>query len=288
MKLGDFTLQLLSAGRFRLDGGTLFGLVPKTLWGKLIEVDSKNRMEIGMNCLLIERENEKILVETGFGDKLTPKKKAIYGLEGENILAESLSRIGLKETDITGVILSHLHLDHCGGSTKFHGKDIHRMASPIVPVFENAFYYIQRGEWQRAKSPNELYMASYLKEDFIPLEETGRLKLIDGDTEIIPGVKAVVTKGHTPFHQIVIIESEGESLVFFGDTVPTQWNLRPTYITSYDSVPEETLEVKKKMIRTCIDEKWKVAFYHDPFLGICSLEEKNGEVVAVEIEKVRQ
>jgi len=256
----------------------MFGIVPKALWGKMVKVDKENRIEVGMNCILIEIGKEKILVDTGIGDKLSPKKRMIYGLEGKNILGESLAKIGVKERDITRVIPTHLHLDHSGGATKFQREE-------VVPAFENAIYYVQAGEYRRANSPNELSRATYLKENFVPLEEKGKLKLLDGDMEIISGVKVEVTKGHTPFHQIVVVESEGERFGFFGDLIPTQWNLRLPYIPAYDMAPEETLMVKKQIIKRCLDEKWKVAFPHDPELGICHLEEKDGEVVAVEIEK---
>ena len=280
MKLGNFTLRLLSAGRFRLDAGSMFGLIPRVMWEKVVRVDEEHRMELGLNCLLIQNEREKILVDTGIGDKLTPKKKTIYNLKGENRLLENLASLGLRETDITKVILTHLHFDHSGGATRLNDQN-------LVPVFERAAYFVQKGEYERAASPDELSRASYLKENFIPLEEKGNLKLIEGDSGIIPGVKVLVTKGHTPFHQMVRVESGVEKFVFWGDLIPTRWHLRLPYISAYDRVPAETLEVKKKMIKKSLDEKWKMAFPHDPDLGICYLGEEGKGLVAREVEELK-
>jgi glyoxylase-like metal-dependent hydrolase (beta-lactamase superfamily II) len=251
----------------------MFGLIPRVMWEKVVRVDKEHRLELGLNCLLIETGKEKILVDSGIGDKLTPKKKAIYALEGENNLIKNLASLGLKETDIAKVILTHLHFDHSGGATRSAGQN-------IVPVFDRASYFVQRGEYKRAHSPDELSRASYLKENFIPLEEKGHLKLLDGDSEIIPGLRVKVTKGHTPFHQMVIVEGGAEKLAFWGDLIPTHWHLRLPWIPAYDRMPEETLELKKKMIEKALEEKWKMAFPHDPEVGICYLEEEGGELVA--------
>lgn len=279
MQIGRFTLRLLSAGRFRLDAGSMFGLVPRVRWEKLVQADNQHRMELGLNCLLIEDGRERILVDTGMGDKLSPKRKSIYGLEGEDSLITNLASLGINEFDLTKVILTHLHFDHSGGATRPEGEE-------IKPRFSRASYIVQKGEYETACSPDELNRASYLKENFVPLEEAGNLKLIEGDSEIIPGVKVLVGGGHTPFHQMVMVESGSEKFVFWGDIIPTRWHLRLPYIPAYDRSPEETLALKKKMLKESLEEKWKMAFSHDPECGIGVLEEKDGELVVCEIEKV--
>ena len=278
MKLGKFTLISLSDGTFWLDGGAMFGVVPKVIWEKLNPADELNRIELGLNPLLIQTGEKNILIDTGIGDKFDEKFKKIFRVDKSQHLLNSLGNIGLKPEDIDIVINTHLHFDHCGGNTCVkEGK--------IVPTFPNAKYVIQKGEWENAINPNERTRASYLKENFVPIEEAGQLELIEGDVEILPGIRVYVTGGHTKSHQVVFIEAGDKKAVYLGDLIPTASHIKLPYIMGYDLYPIETLEKKRELLPKAISENWLLVFEHDPKITMGYLEEKEGKFLVKPIQE---
>lgn len=272
VKLGQFELSIVSDGKFWLDGGTMFGVVPKVMWDKLNPADDLNRIELGLNCLLIQTPDNKILVDTGIGEKLKERFKDIYRVERDFSLIEVLHRRGIEPEDIDKVINTHLHFDHCGGNTvKKGGKS--------VPTFPNAQYIIQRQEWYDAIHPNERTKASYLKENFVPLEENAQLLLVDGEQEVSKGVKVIVTNGHTQGHQSVLIESNGSKAIYFGDLIPTTSHIKIPYVMGYDLFPLDIIKKKKDILQTALGEHWLLIFEHDPKTTFAYIVEENGNQV---------
>ncbi len=258
MQLGNFRITMLSDGLQRLDGGAMFGVVPKVLWQKKFPADDRNRIILALNCLLIQADGCNVLVDTGIGGKEDEKFCDIFGVErGRGGLEYSLSKIGLDPGDIHFVVNSHLHFDHAGGNTKLQdGK--------VVPAFPGARYCVQRGEWEAALAAHERNQASYLRHNYEPLEEAGVLRLLEPDEEIVPGVRAVLTPGHCRCHQGVKAASEGKSVFFFADLTPTTAHVPLPWIMAYDLYPEQTLETRKKLYAQALAEDWLVAFDHDP------------------------
>ncbi|MBM2838111.1 MAG: uncharacterized protein HW415_736, partial [Deltaproteobacteria bacterium] len=231
MRFGDIELFSLSDGIMRLDGGAMFGVVPRVFWEKTNPADELNRIAIGVNPLLLKADGVNILVDTGNGDKFSEKLLKIYGIEREPILLKSLSDAGLRPEDIDIVINTHLHFDHCGGNTFVDAS------GKLMPTFPNARYIVQKMEWEDATRPNELTKASYLPENFIPLMQAGRIELVDGDMEVYPGVTVVHTPGHNRGHQSVKIESDGKTAFYLGDMIPTAAHVPLPYIMGYDLYP---------------------------------------------------
>lgn len=258
LHLRDFEIVGLRDGFFSLDGGAMFGVVPKVLWEKKFPSDSKNRIRLALNCFIIKTREVNVLVETGLGNKFNQKFSDIYSVEIKPGLVSALREAGIEVEDIDLVVNTHLHFDHCGGNTVENEK------GEIVPTFPRARYVIQRGEWEYALDPSERDRASYLDENFLPVKKHGQLELIDGEKEIVPGVRAVPVPGHTAYHQCVKVESQGKVLFFLGDMVPTSAHVSLSYIMSYDLFPLETLKNKKKVYEQAIEEDWILAFDHDP------------------------
>ncbi len=236
----------------------MFGVVPRVLWEKLYPPDEKNRITVALGCLLIQTGKRNILIDTGIGNKLDEKVRQIYGIERNPPLENSLAQYGLTFHDIDIVINTHLHWDHAGGNTfSWEGR--------IRPCFSKAKYIIQKGEWENAVSPNERTRASYIKEDFLPLGDTGQLELIEEkELEIEKGITLLRTGGHTRFHQCIKIESNGQVALFPADLIPTASHLHLPYIESYDLYPLESLEEKRRLLEQALEEKWLVIFQHDP------------------------
>lgn len=258
MKLGSFSLHYCTDGLFHLDGGAMFGVVPRVLWEKLCPPDEKNRINMALGCLLIQTGERDILVDTGIGNKGDEKFHRIYGVKRSPPLENSLAQHGLTFHDIDIVINTHLHMDHAGGNT-FSWEGC------VMPCFSKAKYIIQKGEWENAVNPNERTRASYVRENFLPLEEGGQLELVeDKELEIEKGITLLRTGGHTPFHQCVKIESNGQVALFLADLVPMAGHLHLPYIQSYDLYPLETLEAKRRLLGQALEEKWLVIFQHDP------------------------
>lgn len=274
MRFGSFDLIPISDGSFRLDGGTMFGVVPRVLWEKIYRPDNLNRIEIPLNCLLVKNSNANILIDTGIGNKFDEKFRNLYNIKKEGDLMDGIKKSKLKPEDINYVINTHLHFDHCGWNTIAENDNKH-----YVPAFPNARYIIQKQEWYEATHPNERTRASYFRENYIPLEEYGRLLLVDGDYEVVPGVKVINTVGHTKGHQSVLIESEGKKAIYWGDFMPTSAHIRIPYLTSFDLYPMELVELKKNYLKQATREKWLMIFEHDPNVIFAYLVEENGKQV---------
>ncbi|MEW6684625.1 MAG: MBL fold metallo-hydrolase [Candidatus Edwardsbacteria bacterium] len=265
MKFRSMEIFLLSDGKFALDGGAMFGVVPKVIWERLSTPDEKNRIELGLNCLLIETKGKKILIDTGIGDKFSKKIAEIYGIDKKDTLISSLKKIGVSPNNIDIVINTHLHFDHCGGNT------IRTEDGKIVPTFPKAKYFIQKKEWEDAISPNERTKASYLAENFLPLLEFKQLELIEGDIEIVPGIKTLVTGGHTEGHQSILIQDGEKTAIYFGDLIPTTSHLKIPFVMGYDLYPLVTMGKKKELLKKAKEEEWLLIFEHDLKIGIvCS------------------
>ena len=235
----------------------MFGVVPKVLWEKCCPADEKNRIQLGLNCLLIRAHGKNILVDTGLGSKVDPKFQDRFAIERKPPLEDSLKRVGLAHEDVHMVVNTHLHFDHCGGNTM-------REEDQVVSAFPKAKYFVQRGEYEDAVRANERTRASYLKENFTPVAHVNLWEFLDGDTEIVPGVSVVVTGGHTAHHQAVKIQSEGKTALYLGDLIPTVSHLPLPYVMGYDLYPLQTLEAKRGILDRAFEEKWLLVFEHDP------------------------
>lgn len=258
MKLGAFEIYPVSDGRFRLDGGAMFGVVPKALWEKCCPADEFNRIPLSLTALLIRANGKNILVDTGLGPKEDEKFQRMFAVERTPTILESLKRLGLGPDDIHLVINTHLHFDHAGGNTIREGD------GSIRSAFPKARYVIQYGEFEDAACANERTRASYRPDNFTPIEHINQWEFLHGDTELVPGVTAVVTAGHTRCHQSVKIESEGQVAFFLGDLIPTISHLPLPYIMGYDLFPIQTLETKRWVLDRAFEEKWLLLFEHDP------------------------
>lgn len=277
LRIGAFTVHLLSDGTFRLDGGAMYGVVPRTLWERQTPPDDKNRIPLALGCLLIRTPRGKnVLVDTGLSSKYdsNPKFTSLYSVDRSTTLRAELAALGLFPQDIHMVINTHLHFDHAGGNTELE-------AGRPRPQFPKAKYLSQRQEWEDAQSPHERNRASYLEENYAPVEEAGLLELADGDFLVEPGLKVFRSGGHTRGHQCVMIESEGKSAVFLGDLVPTRAHVPLPWIMGYDLLPVQTLEVKRGLLAQAKREGWTLLFQHDVQRRACVLREADGKDVLV-------
>lgn len=260
--LGHWRMHAIQAGGQKLDGGAMFGVVPKPLWQRRIPADERNRIALGMRCLLVEHEDGLVLIDTGSGNKESEKFHDIYGIEnagadGRTCLEDGLRAAGYGPDDVTHVINTHLHFDHGGGNTYVDGEGILR------PGFPRARHFVQRGEYEFATRINERTAASYFPRNFEPLRESGQLDLIRGEPEILPGISVMLTPGHVPWHQSVRLESAGETAVFLGDVIPTTAHLQLPWIMGYDVEPLVTLESKRTLLRQAAASEWLLIFEHD-------------------------
>jgi glyoxylase-like metal-dependent hydrolase (beta-lactamase superfamily II) len=263
LAIGDAKLTMLNGGNFRLDGGAMHGIVPKTLWSKLVSCDALNRCEYTTRCLVVEAAGKRVLVETGNGDKFSPKLKDIYGIEHDRSIEHALREVGLAPDDIDFVVLTHMHFDHSGGTTRFSTT-----GSGLAPVFKRARHVVQRKEWKDAVKPHERNHASYLQENIAPLAEGGgeRLWIVDGETEIVPGVRVIPTPGHTPGHQSVLIgawDPGAPKALFLGDVVPTAVHTKLPWVMGYDMDPAGTVETKRALFTRAVQEDWLLLWGHD-------------------------
>jgi len=257
MKLGQFDINIISDGTFWLDGGAMFGIVPKPLWEKLVVPDERNRIELAMNSLLVRTPDCCVLVEVGFGRELDAKKQNIYELSESTDLPSSLAAAGLAPDDIDFVIPTHLHIDHAGWCTRRTDNGV------SVPTFPCAQYVVQADELADARDPAKLNLGSYSPEDFEPVAAAGQLTEVSGDTVVVPGIRVVQTGGHTLAHQIVFIESDGQCCVFVGDLIPTASHLKPAYGMAYDNFPLIVCEKKTDLLEQAERESWLIAFPHE-------------------------
>lgn len=275
LTLGSFELTHLSDGGYYLDGGAIFGVVPKPLWQRRLPADEQNRLRLGLNSLLIRTGEHTVLVETGIGPKLSEKEKKIY--ENEEALLKSFAQAGVAPDEVDVVINTHLHFDHCGWNTYY--KD-----GRPVPTFPRARYYVQEGEWRRANEQHERDRVSYLSDNYNPLVESGQMELLRGDREIVPGIAVEVFPGHTRHMQAVIVTSGGRRACYISDLIPTHAHLDPTWVMAYDLFPLETIASRKRFYERAVPENWLVAYTHDPEVPWSYVESKgSGKYAAVPV-----
>jgi glyoxylase-like metal-dependent hydrolase (beta-lactamase superfamily II) len=268
LKLGELEVHVISAGHVRLDGGAMFGVIPRPLWETKMAPDARNRITLSMNCVLVKAAGKRILIETGAGDKMNPKLRDIYGLDGP-YLADRLRDYDLRPEDIDIVVNTHLHFDHCGGNTRVD-KD------KVVPAFPNARYVVQRGEFDHAMDPNERDRASYFPENYAPLEAAGVFSLLERDGVIAPGVELIRVPGHTANMQCVKLAGGGKTAFLLADLVPTTAHLPLPWIMGYDLYPMTTLENKKRWLAEVLREGWLAVFAHDARVPCAYLREHDG------------
>lgn len=260
--LGRWTVHAIQAGGQKLDGGAMFGIVPKPLWQKRITPDERNRIQLGMRCLLIEHDIGPVLIDTGAGNKESEKFYDIYGVEnrgerGPTALEDGLLEIGVRPEDVALVINTHLHFDHAGGNTVLESD------GRIRPAFVNAKYVVQSGEYAFATHTNERTAGSYFPHNFVPLAESNRYDFIEGEREIVAGIRSVHTPGHTPWHQSLLLDSGGERALYIGDLIPTTAHVPLPWIMAYDVEPLVTLETKRRTLARAKAESWTLVFEHD-------------------------
>jgi glyoxylase-like metal-dependent hydrolase (beta-lactamase superfamily II) len=305
MRLGELELHSLLDGFFGLDGGAMFGVVPKPVWERTNPADSRNRIRLASRPLLVVAGNERILIDTGIGDKWDEKARDIYHIEKTDTVESSLAKAGYKAEDVTRVVLTHLHFDHAGATTKLDDS------GRPVPRFPNARHYVQQKEWEAAVNPNRRSRASYRPEDFLPVRDAGLLELVDGPLELVPGLELLPTGGHTPGHQIAVLTDNSEvrgqkpefrvteqpvrtpgsghsiprspdpsipvRAVFWGDLIPTSSHVATPCIMGYDLHPLETMEQKERLVRQAIAGHWLSFMEHDPDYACGTIIEQDGK-----------
>jgi glyoxylase-like metal-dependent hydrolase (beta-lactamase superfamily II) len=306
LTLGDFRLFSLSDGFFGLDGGAMFGVVPRPVWARTNPPDERNRIRLALRPLLVVTPTDRILVDAGIGDKEGAEFRDLYRVEKPVTLPASLARAGFRPEDVTKVVLTHLHFDHCGGATRL-GED-----GKPVPTFPNARHYVQQKEWDLALNPNRRSRAAYLPDNFLPLRQAGQLDIVEGNIELVPGLELVLTGGHSPGHQIVLIRdnSEGRShssphppplkgegersageeavggqrsadgarrtAVYWSDLVPTGSHIATPYIMGYDLFPLETMAQKERLVQLAVSGRWICYTGHDPETACGIIREESG------------
>ena len=297
MLFGDHRIEIIPDTLFKLDGGAMFGIVPRVIWERVCPPDDKNRIAMNMNCVFIETAREKILIETGIGEKWTEKQAAMYGIERERPFADSLRAItGYSPEDITIVINTHLHFDHAGGNTilsvplasaggQFASESpanwppTHAGGSDLIPQFKNARYLVSKSELAHADSPHERDRASYLPENWQPMRDTGQLEAMPDRYEI-EGITVTTERGHSETVQTWRLDSGGKTLYGFADLIPMKAHISLPYIAGYDLYPTETLEFKKRILPQAVKEGWYCLFYHEVDHPLCQLVENGGKLTA--------
>ncbi len=264
--VGRWRVHAIQAGGQQLDGGAMFGVVPKPLWERRLAADTRNRIPMGMRCLLVEHEDELLLIDTGLGNKESAKFHDIYGVEnagsvGATALEDGIHAAGFSPADVTVVINTHLHFDHAGGNT-MKADD-----GAVRATFPRARYVVQRGEYEYALGANERTSASYFPANWDPVIAAGQFEFVEGERELLPGVALRLTPGHTPYHQSVVLTSGGETACFLGDVVPTSHHLPLPWIMGYDVEPLRTLESKRALLASALAHEWLLVFEHDAHHG---------------------
>ncbi|MCA6436170.1 MAG: MBL fold metallo-hydrolase [Bacteroidetes bacterium] len=261
-------LYSINAGNFKLDGGAMFGVVPKSIWNKLNPADENNMCSWAMRCLLIESGNKLILVDTGMGNKQDDKFFGYYYLHGNDSIESNLNKYGFTTSDITDVVLTHLHFDHCGGAIQHNAS-----RTGYEPAFKNAHYYSHSKHWDWAMNPNAREKASFLKENILPIQESGQLKFIDLMKEhLLPELNFINVYGHTEAMQLPIIKYKNTTIAYMADLIPSAAHLPLPYVMGYDMRPLETLKEKKEVLEKAVEQNWLLYFEHDAQIECASLE----------------
>lgn len=274
-KIGSYTLNTIETGRFGLDGGAMFGIVPKPLWERRIPADAQNRIPLNMRCLLIEADNRLILIDAGLGDKYDAKFASIFAVDHEYTeLHRSLDAVGVTASDITDVIITHLHFDHCGGITTRDGDT-------LKMVFSNATHHVQENHWAWAKKPNIRERNSFLDENLGPLGDSGQLNLVSGSFEVAPGIEVIPVSGHTEAMQLVKISDGDQTLVYAADLIPTHAHVPMAWNMAYDVHPLTTIQEKEQLLARAFDGGWHLFLEHDPEVEVISLERSDRGIKAI-------
>ena len=278
MTFGEFEVTPLIDGLLRLDGGAMFGTVPKPMWEKRTTPDARNRIPLATRPLLMRTGAEIILIDGGVGGKMSPKEVEIYGIDRQPGIEGALAAHGVAPGDVTTVICSHLHFDHIGGLTKL-------VDGVPVPTFPNAVHHVRRGEWEDATHPHERNRASYLPGDFRPLESAGLIAFHEDDFDVRPGISARRTGGHTMHHELIRIESGGRVGIFTADLMPTSAHVDLPWIMGYDLYPMDTLQYKKKFLPEAIAGEYVIFFEHDPAIAAGIIREQNGKLAIEHVDQ---
>ncbi len=257
MKINGYELMLASDGTFKLDGGAMFGVVPKPVWEKYFKSDVNNKITLATNVLVIRKDKNVALVDLGMGDKFDSKLERIYEINRTKTLLQDLSEKGIGREDVTHILITHGHLDHTGWAT------FNRQGT-IEPTFPNARYFIQEETLKEIREPNQKTRPNYNYLNFENLDS--HLELLNGDEEVFPGVELVKSGGHTKGHQIVILRIGNNTLTYFGDLIPTSAHIKPAYVMAYDLYPMDTFSKKIDLLQKAFDERWTLFFEHDPVM----------------------
>lgn len=258
----------VNAGHFKLDGGAMFGVVPKSIWNKLNPADENNMCSWAMRCLLVKTGNRLILIDNGMGDKQDEKFFGYYYLHGSDTLEKSIIAAGFHPDEITDVFLTHLHFDHCGGSIKYADSQ----KTKLIPAFKNATYWSNPSHWKWATEPNAREKASFLKENILPIQESGQLKFIENQKEFLPGFEIEYAYGHTEAMMLPLLTYKGTKFLYMADLIPSVGHIPIPYVMGYDIRPLNTLEEKQRLLSKAIAEGWNLFFEHDPVNECCNLE----------------
>ena len=269
--MGRTEVHLLSDGVIKIDGGVMFGQIPKSQWQEWMPADRRNRVKLGLNCLLVRVNDQNYLVDTGIGQKHSAEARDAYGISTSQLLGE-LKTYGLSAQDINGVILTSLHFEHTGGATRVSRR------GEVVPTFPKAKYYIQREALEEASSPTERHANGFVADDFMPLQERGQLELVDGEVMIAPGFTVRRITGPSQGNQIVLVSHGGERIAFLGDLVPTPFHLQLSCISATDRQPEETLQNKRAILSEAVREGWLLIFSHATTERAGYLEDRSGRL----------
>ena len=258
MRFGKLQLDLVRGSEFRLDGGAMFGVVPKVLWERLFPADERNRIRLATNCLLVRGAGFVALVETGLGEKWNARDRDRYAIDEKTTVVGGLREIGVQPGDVDALVLSHLHFDHAGGATRLDAD------GGVVPAFPNATVYVQAGELAHARSPNERDRGSYRPPDWEPCAKAGKLEAVSGEVEVRPGVTVVPVRGHNAGMQAIRVESEGNVAFYFADALPTTAHVPIPWIMAYDLYPVDLVENKRRLVADAVAQRWLCVFEHDP------------------------
>lgn len=260
-------LYSIPTGNLKLDGGAMFGVVPKVLWDKKYPADENNLINLAMRCLLVVDGNRKILIDNGIGDKQDEKFLKHYYLNGEDTLEKSLAKHGFTKDDITDMVLTHLHFDHTGGSIEWNDDK-----SKLIPSFKNANYWVSKSQWEWATQPNKREKASFLGENILPMQESGQLKVVEKEGELFPGFHVKFFNGHTDGQMIPHIEYKGRIVVFMADLLPSTAHIPIPWVMAYDTRPLITLQEKEAFYKEALDKDFVLFFEHDVYNECCTLQ----------------
>lgn len=278
MKIGKYNLHTVQSGLFSLDGGAMFGIIPKPLWEKTNPADKLNRIKLSTRNLLLISDDKKILIDTGMGNKWDDKSKNIYNIDPKLDLELALEQNGIKSDEITDILLTHLHFDHTGGSTKFeNGK--------LVPAFPNAKYYVQKKNFEWGRNPTDRDKGSYIKDNFEPLVKEGVLNLIDGEIDFDDNISFRIINGHTFSQQMIKISDSSNTVLYVADLLPFVSQIKIPYVMGYDLQPLVTVEEKKKYLKLAAEENWKLYFGHDPDYAIATVKHSEKGIIQDKVYK---